>query len=80
MFKVIFGNNHSAWASTHAQGDFAVEYSTAKEAAEAASTPCKGGTARAVGRFIGPAYHNGWNTPQPGGWWGLTPAGEWADF
>lgn len=80
MFKVIFGNHNSMWASAHELGDFAVEYSTAKEAVEAASSPCKGGTAIVMGRFIGPAWHSGSNTPQPGRWWGLTPAGEWADF
>lgn len=80
MFKVIFGNRNSMWASAHELGDFAVEYSTAKEAVEAASSPCKGGSARAMGRFIGPAWHGGDNTPQPGRWWGLTHAGEWADF
>jgi len=78
VFKVIFGNNHSAWATTHTLGDFEVEYPTAQEAVEAASTPCKGGTGQAVGRFIGPAYHDGWNTPQPGGWWPLDPNGGWA--
>lgn len=73
MFKVIFKNKNSAWASTHTLGDFEVFHLTAQEAVEAASCPCKGGSCLAVGRFIGPAYHGGWNTPQPGAWWPLDP-------